>query len=253
MSSELTLFSYEILGLVGREGAGPHDLRQMVRRGRMLDWAGESQYYAEPSGWPGSGTWRRARSRERPARAPSTRSPTRASRRCASTRHAGPLHAAEERAAAPPADRGPRRRGGDARQPARAARGHSRARGPATRREERAEALPHRRKYLLMSVRASCTACSTSTSSSWTRWSESSTRERQLPRVDAPLGICIESSRTSHSRRGGGWDSGRGTCHGWCVRRRRPSAFHRSPTAIPPRAGRITRPRASSTRSTSSS
>jgi DNA-binding PadR family transcriptional regulator len=47
-SSELTLFSYEILGLVGRNGAGPHDLRQMVRRGRMLDWAGESQYYAEP-------------------------------------------------------------------------------------------------------------------------------------------------------------------------------------------------------------
>jgi DNA-binding PadR family transcriptional regulator len=49
MSSEdLSLFSYEILGLVGRNGAGPHDLRRMVRRGRMLDWAGESQYYAEP-------------------------------------------------------------------------------------------------------------------------------------------------------------------------------------------------------------
>ena len=47
-SSELTLFSYEVLGLIGRKGAGPHDLRQMVKRGRMLDWAGESQYYAEP-------------------------------------------------------------------------------------------------------------------------------------------------------------------------------------------------------------
>jgi DNA-binding PadR family transcriptional regulator len=47
-STELSLFSYEILGLVGRLGAGPHDLRQMVRRGRILDWAGESQYYAEP-------------------------------------------------------------------------------------------------------------------------------------------------------------------------------------------------------------
>lgn len=47
-SDELSLFSYEILGLVGRSGAGPHDLRQMVRRGRILDWAGESQYYAEP-------------------------------------------------------------------------------------------------------------------------------------------------------------------------------------------------------------
>jgi DNA-binding PadR family transcriptional regulator len=47
-SAELSLFSYEILGLVGSTGAGPHDLRQMVRRGRMLDWAGESQYYSEP-------------------------------------------------------------------------------------------------------------------------------------------------------------------------------------------------------------
>src|ERR671930_2097536 len=45
---ELSLFSYEILGLVGREGAGPHDLLQMARRGRFLDWAGESQYYVEP-------------------------------------------------------------------------------------------------------------------------------------------------------------------------------------------------------------
>jgi PadR family transcriptional regulator, regulatory protein AphA len=45
---ELGLFSYEILGLVGRRGAGPHDLKQMTQRGRMLDWAGESQYYAEP-------------------------------------------------------------------------------------------------------------------------------------------------------------------------------------------------------------
>jgi len=45
---ELTLFSYEILGLVGAGGAGAHDLMRMARRGRMLDWAGESQYYVEP-------------------------------------------------------------------------------------------------------------------------------------------------------------------------------------------------------------
>lgn len=45
---ELTLFSYEILGLVGRGGLGAHDLRRMVERGRMLAWAGESQYYVEP-------------------------------------------------------------------------------------------------------------------------------------------------------------------------------------------------------------
>jgi len=45
---ELTLFSYEILGLVGRTGAGAHDLLRLAKRGRMLDWAGESQYYVEP-------------------------------------------------------------------------------------------------------------------------------------------------------------------------------------------------------------
>jgi DNA-binding PadR family transcriptional regulator len=47
-STELSLFSYEILGLVGRGGVGAHDLLRMARRGRMLDWAGESQYYVEP-------------------------------------------------------------------------------------------------------------------------------------------------------------------------------------------------------------
>ncbi|HEX6115814.1 MAG TPA: hypothetical protein VFY99_01855 [Solirubrobacterales bacterium] len=47
-NDDLNLFSYEILGLVGREGAGPHDLRRMVRNGRILDWAGESRYYVEP-------------------------------------------------------------------------------------------------------------------------------------------------------------------------------------------------------------
>jgi len=45
---DLSLFSYEILGLVGQTGAGAHDLLRMARSGRMLDWAGESQYYVEP-------------------------------------------------------------------------------------------------------------------------------------------------------------------------------------------------------------
>jgi DNA-binding PadR family transcriptional regulator len=48
VNSELTLFSYEILGLVGSGGAGPHDLLRMAQRGRFLAWAGESQYYVEP-------------------------------------------------------------------------------------------------------------------------------------------------------------------------------------------------------------
>jgi DNA-binding PadR family transcriptional regulator len=47
-STELSLFSIEVLGLVGHEGAGPHDLLRMAQRGRMLAWAGESQYYTEP-------------------------------------------------------------------------------------------------------------------------------------------------------------------------------------------------------------
>jgi DNA-binding PadR family transcriptional regulator len=47
-TTDLGLFSYEILGLVGQTGAGAHDLLRMARRGRMLDWAGESQYYVEP-------------------------------------------------------------------------------------------------------------------------------------------------------------------------------------------------------------
>ena len=54
-SPELSLFSYEILGLVGRGGAGAHDLLRMARRGRMLDWAGESQYYVEPKRLAGLG------------------------------------------------------------------------------------------------------------------------------------------------------------------------------------------------------
>jgi len=48
VNPELSLFSYEILGLVGEAGAGPHDLLRMARDGRILDWAGESQYYVEP-------------------------------------------------------------------------------------------------------------------------------------------------------------------------------------------------------------
>jgi DNA-binding PadR family transcriptional regulator len=45
---ELNLFSYMVLGLVGRGGAGPYDLRRMAKQGRIYDWAGESQYYVEP-------------------------------------------------------------------------------------------------------------------------------------------------------------------------------------------------------------
>ena len=55
VNKELSLFSYEILALVGRSGAGAHDLLRMARHGRILDWAGESQYYVEPKRLAGLG------------------------------------------------------------------------------------------------------------------------------------------------------------------------------------------------------
>src|SRR5262245_50199552 len=55
VNPELTLFSYEVLGLVGHTGAGAHDLLRLARRGRMLAWAGESQYYTEPKRLAGLG------------------------------------------------------------------------------------------------------------------------------------------------------------------------------------------------------
>jgi PadR family transcriptional regulator, regulatory protein AphA len=45
---KLTPFSFVILVLVGREGAGPHDLRQMAGKGRVYWDAAPSQWYAEP-------------------------------------------------------------------------------------------------------------------------------------------------------------------------------------------------------------
>jgi len=49
MSTDLTGLSYVVLNLVGRNGAGPHDLVGMARRGQRLYWAGaESKIYAQP-------------------------------------------------------------------------------------------------------------------------------------------------------------------------------------------------------------
>jgi DNA-binding PadR family transcriptional regulator len=49
MAAGLTAFSYVILVLVGRDGAAPHDLIQMMRRGSAIYWsAAPSQFYAEP-------------------------------------------------------------------------------------------------------------------------------------------------------------------------------------------------------------
>jgi DNA-binding PadR family transcriptional regulator len=47
-NSELTPFSYVVLTLVGRHGAGPHDLVRMARQGRVYWAAADSQWYSEP-------------------------------------------------------------------------------------------------------------------------------------------------------------------------------------------------------------
>lgn len=45
---ELTFISYSVLVLVGRDGASPHDLVRMMDAGRVYHAAAPSQYYAEP-------------------------------------------------------------------------------------------------------------------------------------------------------------------------------------------------------------
>jgi DNA-binding PadR family transcriptional regulator len=48
-SERLTPFSFCVLALVGRDGAGPHDLARMMSAQGGLYWAAaESQWYAEP-------------------------------------------------------------------------------------------------------------------------------------------------------------------------------------------------------------
>lgn len=50
MSSDakLTPFSYVILALIGRGGAGPHDIVRMMREGAVFWTTSESHFYAEP-------------------------------------------------------------------------------------------------------------------------------------------------------------------------------------------------------------
>ena len=54
-SDRLNPFSYVILTLVGRGGAGPHDLRRNAETGRMFWEAAPSQWYAEPKRLAGLG------------------------------------------------------------------------------------------------------------------------------------------------------------------------------------------------------
>ena len=52
---KLTPFSYVILALVGRGGAGPHDIVRMMREGAIFWTTSESHYYAEPKRLAGLG------------------------------------------------------------------------------------------------------------------------------------------------------------------------------------------------------
>jgi len=45
---KLSPFSYCVLALVGRHGAGPHDIVRMMREGRVFWTTSESHFYAEP-------------------------------------------------------------------------------------------------------------------------------------------------------------------------------------------------------------
>jgi DNA-binding PadR family transcriptional regulator len=47
-TDRLTPFSHVVLVLVGRDGAGAHDLVRMARQGRVYAEFAESQWYAEP-------------------------------------------------------------------------------------------------------------------------------------------------------------------------------------------------------------
>jgi DNA-binding PadR family transcriptional regulator len=48
-NESLTATSFLILALVGREGAGPHDIARLLRRSGRLYWhAAASKYYSEP-------------------------------------------------------------------------------------------------------------------------------------------------------------------------------------------------------------
>jgi DNA-binding PadR family transcriptional regulator len=45
---KLNPFSYVVLALVGRDGAGPHDIVRMMRQGAVFWTTSESHFYAEP-------------------------------------------------------------------------------------------------------------------------------------------------------------------------------------------------------------
>ena len=83
MSTSLTDLSFVVMNLIGRNGAGPHDLVQMARRGQRLYWAGaESKIYAEPKRLEKLGYLAPRRCPARRVNGRTTSSPRRAFRPC---------------------------------------------------------------------------------------------------------------------------------------------------------------------------
>ena len=185
---ELSLFSYEILGLVGRLGAGPHDLKQMTQRGRMLDWAGESQYYAEPKRLAKLG-YLEARKEPGKTRERTVYALTEKGLEALACvgEDAGHVHASQERDADANADRRPRRRGADTGEHPHAARRHRRPRRAARREPRRAQATRAPLASTYCCRTRSCGGCSTSTSNGSTRWNASSPRPTERT-PSPPLG-----------------------------------------------------------------
>ena len=145
---ELGLFSYMVLGLVGREGAGAHDLRRMARQGRVFDWVGESQYYVEPKRLARLGSSRPAASRARP-RADGLRAHRQGARgpACVGS-DPSRFPSLKHEAAHPRARRRPGRRRADRGERRRAARRHRRPARAARHRRGDGGQPPHRRRYL---------------------------------------------------------------------------------------------------------
>ncbi len=174
-SAELSLFSYEILGLVGRTGAGAHDLLRLARRGKMLDWAGESQYYAEPKRLARLGYLEARKEPGKTRERTVYRLTQKGLERSQAVRpDAGRLHPVEERAPAPPADRRSGRRGRDAREPRRPPRGARRPRATARRQRRDRDGPPPPQQVPPARDRLPARATSSSTQSSSPRSSASS-------------------------------------------------------------------------------
>ena len=139
----LSPFSFAVLVLVGRGGAGPHDLRRMAEIGRVYWDAAPSQWYAEPKRLAEHGYLEAQKTPGPDARADALQA-HRARPRGARGLGAHPGHAAAdpERAGGAPARRRPRRAGGRARGPrGDAPRPRRRARGRRRRAGARRRAL----------------------------------------------------------------------------------------------------------------